>query len=60
MPITLIIDGKLQRDNLAKVNITKESLQQKLIKFNIKKPEETLVAILDTEGNFYAQPKNTA
>lgn len=60
MPITLIIDGKLQRDNLAKVNITRESLQHKLTKFNIKKTEETLVAILDTEGNFYAQPKNTA
>lgn len=60
LPITLIIDGKLQMDNLAKENINREWLQEQLIRFNIKKPEETLVAILDTEGNFYAQPKNIA
>ena len=28
MPITLIIDGKLQRDNLAKVNITRKATQK--------------------------------
>lgn len=60
MPITLIIDGKLQRGNLAKENLTREWLQQQLSKFNIKNPEDTLVAILDTDGNFYAQSKNTA
>ncbi|WP_031513953.1 DUF421 domain-containing protein [Desulfofalx alkaliphila] len=59
LPITLIIDGKLQQKNLINSNIDKQWLQTELKKFGIDSFKEVLFASIDTEGKLYYQAKST-
>ena len=59
LPVTLILDGIIQKENLDRLNLNREWLQNQLLSYSIKKPEEALIAILDTNGAFYAQNKPT-
>ena len=52
----LIVDGKVMKDNLKKIDKDYTWLNNKLIEFKMK-PEETLLATLDGKGNFFCQKK---
>ncbi|MFZ5942628.1 MAG: YetF domain-containing protein [Bacillota bacterium] len=57
MPITLILDGLVQTENLRLANHDYDWLLETLKKNNIDRPGDVLVAMLDTNGEFYAQVK---
>lgn len=57
LPLTLVLDGVMQQKNLDKLNLDKQWLLTQLKAFGIAGPEDALIAIVDTGGQFYAQPK---
>lgn len=57
LPVTLILDGRINCDNLKIINKDKHWLKQQLRKNNIDSHEHVLIAILDSKGKFYYQPK---
>lgn len=57
MPLTLILDGVIQTENLRLTNKDQKWLEEKLKFFHIEKPADTLIAILDTNATFFAQAK---
>jgi len=57
MPVTLILDGVVQSENLRTTNFDGKWLEEKLKMFNIEKTTDVLIAILDTNGSFFAQSK---
>jgi len=60
IPMTLIIDGYVFKDNLHKVNLNEDWLQAELKKFGIQDLKKVLFASLDTEGNLFYQLKAQA
>ena len=56
IPYDLVIDGKIQYDNLEKISKTKEWLDTEVGKFNIK-PEEALIVTLDAKNQIFCQKK---
>lgn len=52
----LVVDGKVMKENLEKLNKNYNWLLKQLDKFNVK-PEETLIATIDGKGNFFCQEK---
>nr|WP_254904807.1 DUF421 domain-containing protein [Clostridium tyrobutyricum] len=59
LPITLILDGKINFENLHKLNRNKNWLGNMLKKNNINSPKEILIAMMDSKGKFFYQRKNT-
>lgn len=57
LPYTLIMDGVIQHHNFAKVNVTPEWLKQELQKVSVHKPEDVLIAMIDSHGRFFYQKK---
>ncbi|WP_347488427.1 DUF421 domain-containing protein [Desulfoscipio sp. XC116] len=57
MPLTLIIDGQLNEQNLRKVNLTREWLITELRKFGINDFKKVFFASLDTAGKLFYQLK---
>ncbi|MGI6224993.1 MAG: DUF421 domain-containing protein [Peptococcales bacterium] len=57
MPLTLVLDGILQEENLNLTKYDRQWLNENLRLYNIDKISDTLIAILDTNGNFFAQAK---
>jgi len=57
LPLTLVLDGVVQPKNLDRLNLDKQWLLTQLKAFGIAGPEDALIAIIDTGGQFYAQPK---
>lgn len=57
LPVTLIIDGNVISQNLAKVDRDDEWLQTQLAKSGIRSRKQVLLATLDTHGQFYFQLK---
>ncbi|MEW6695910.1 MAG: DUF421 domain-containing protein [Bacillota bacterium] len=60
IPMTLIIDGYVFENNLAKINLSVAWLQKELQKFGIYDFKQVLLASLDTEGNLFYQLKARA
>lgn len=60
IPMTLIIDGYVFENNLAKINLSVEWLKRELQKFGIHDFKQVLLASLDTEGNLFYQLKARA
>jgi len=54
---TLIIDGKLLKENLNNIDINEDWLKKELAKFGIKNIKEVLFAAIDTRGNLIYQKK---
>lgn len=52
----LIIDGKIMRENIKKIDKDYNWLLKELKERNMK-PEETLIATIDGKGNFFCQKK---
>ena len=56
VPITLILDGKLQKDNLGKVSLTEPWLLQQLAEQGIASYEGVLYADWDPENGLFVMP----
>jgi uncharacterized membrane protein YcaP (DUF421 family) len=57
LPITLVLDGKINSKNLIKAEKTEDWLYNMLKKNSIHSTKDILIAILDTKGKFYYQLK---
>lgn len=57
LPVTLILDGKINKKNLNTIKKDESWLLSKLKKQNIKAPEHVFLAIMDTKKNLYIQQK---
>lgn len=57
LPTALIMDGKINRENLQKVNKDLQWLMAELKKQNLNRIEEALLVSLDTSGNVFVQAK---
>ena len=57
LPTPLIIDGHLDEANLRRLRLDGRWLQDRLREHGVSRPADVLFASLDTEGNFYCQPK---
>ncbi|MGE5557552.1 MAG: DUF421 domain-containing protein [Bacillota bacterium] len=60
MPLDLIIDGKIIRENLQQAGLTGSWLEGQLAGFGIRSAGEVLIASLDTKGDLYFQKKGAA
>ena len=58
-PILLIIDGQIEKGNLAHAGLSREWLRKELQKQGVKDQSTVLIAMLDTRGRFYCQTKPT-
>jgi uncharacterized membrane protein YcaP (DUF421 family) len=58
IPVLLIVDGKLQGENMKKFNLSEAWLLTELKKFNLRSWNEVFLASLDSSGNVFLQPKN--
>jgi len=58
LPLTIILDGKLNKRNLEQSNKDLNWLINELKKQKIEKIEEVLIASLDSNGTLFAQPRN--
>lgn len=58
LPILIITDGKMMKDNLKEVNFSEEQLNKLLSKLNVKKIKDIIVMSLDPAGKMYYQLKN--
>ena len=52
LPVTLVLDGVTQNQNLESMNLTEEWLLDQLKMFNITRTKDALIALLDTSGTF--------
>lgn len=57
IPVTLILDGKINRNNLKLINKDKSWLYSQLKKKNIASTDEVLIALLDSKGKLFYQLK---
>ncbi|MGE5628696.1 MAG: DUF421 domain-containing protein [Solirubrobacterales bacterium] len=57
LPVTLILDGKINKDNLRSIGKEESWLNSKLKKQNIASAEFVLIAVLDSKKNLYIQQK---
>jgi len=55
LPLPLILDGRIQYDNLAEASLSPEWLTAELAKFGIADSREVFFASLDTQGNLFFQ-----
>jgi uncharacterized membrane protein YcaP (DUF421 family) len=58
LPVTLIVDGVLKRENLKAVKLDEKWLLNELDKFGLRSWQQVLLASLDTSGRLFIQPKN--
>ena len=58
LPILIITDGKIMKDNLELVDITEDQLARLFITLNINKIKDVVVMSLDSGGKMYYQLKN--
>ena len=58
LPALIVSDGKIMKDNLKRINLTEEKLDQLLQQLNITKLKDLIVMNLDSSGKLYYQLKN--
>lgn len=59
LPLILIIDGVLKKNNLARANLTEDWLMDELRKLGLTRWKQVFLATLDTSGHLFVQPKQT-
>jgi uncharacterized membrane protein YcaP (DUF421 family) len=57
LPYVLVMDGKIQKENLQKAKKTENWLEKELKKQNITKMSEVLLVSLDSSNSLYIQKK---
>lgn len=55
VPVTLILDGKVNIKNLSSINKDADWLMNMLKKNSANSPKDVFIALLDTNGKFYCQ-----
>jgi uncharacterized membrane protein YcaP (DUF421 family) len=60
LPVTLIIDGDIIQENIARINKSTEWLQQQLKKNGIDNINSVFLACLDSQGKLYFQAKSSS
>ncbi|HHY47129.1 MAG TPA: DUF421 domain-containing protein [Firmicutes bacterium] len=60
LPFPLIIDGRINYENLNRLKLTVKWLQDELRKHGVDSPADVLFASLDTQGNLYVSIKQAA
>ena len=60
LPLILVVDGKVSRQNMDKAKVDMNWLQNELKRFQIAKVEEVLLASLDSTGSLFVQEKTPA
>lgn len=60
LPVNIIMDGKLLKENVALTGIDEKFIQSCLKKAKINKIKEVLLFTLDNNGNCFIQAKNAA
>lgn len=58
LPITLVCDGKLMKDNLKIAQVNEYFVQKSIQKAGIFKIKDCMLATLDNSGKMYVQPKS--
>ncbi|MBP2032427.1 uncharacterized membrane protein YcaP (DUF421 family) [Clostridium algifaecis] len=58
LPITLVLDGKVNTENLKMIHKNSKWLKDMMKKNNIHSAEKILIAMLDSKGKFFYQLKN--
>lgn len=53
LAVTLIVDGRVDKTNLAKAKLSPQWLQTELLKRGIEEPKQVLLATLDTQGQLF-------
>lgn len=56
LPITLILDGKINHRNIKIANKSLKWLEEKLKSNHLQSAEDVFIALLDSKGEFYFQP----
>lgn len=59
LPITLILDGKVNYKNLKLLKKDTNWLNRKLSKYNITNVKEVFIALVDSKGEFYFQERKS-
>ena len=57
LPVSIIMDGRLMKENIALTEITKELMDEAMSKVNCKTHKDVLLMTLDANGSIYIQPK---
>ena len=57
IPTSLILDGRVEKVNLKNLGLNPQWLQQELTQRQLGRPEDLLLAILDTDGSLYIAEK---
>jgi len=57
IPLTLVVDGRIQKEHLKRAGLTESWLSKKLIALGYSSPEIILLASLDTQGKLFVQGK---
>ncbi|ERI92604.1 hypothetical protein HMPREF1982_02213 [Clostridiales bacterium oral taxon 876 str. F0540] len=57
LPITLILDGKINKYNLNLIEKNNSWLQNQLKKNNVSSPDKVFIALIDSKGKFFYQLK---
>jgi len=60
LPLTLILDGKVNLENLKMINKNETWLNKKLNSENIQSAQDVFIALLDSKGEFYFQVKKNS
>jgi uncharacterized membrane protein YcaP (DUF421 family) len=59
LPVTLVIDGSIIKENLKKHNVDENWLKNELLKSGVASINQILFATLDTHGQLYYQVKSS-
>lgn len=59
LPTILIIDGKIQKENLQSINKDINWLMENINKYNIKNVKDVFIALMDSHNKFFCQEKDT-
>jgi len=60
IPLTLVLDGEVQGQNLVTAGLTEAWLNDTLKSYGFHAPKEVLLASLDTKGMFFVQGKGSS
>ncbi|SHJ45458.1 Uncharacterized membrane protein YcaP, DUF421 family [Clostridium amylolyticum] len=59
LPTVLIVDGKINKENLKSINKDINWLIKNINKFNIQNTEDVFIALMDSHNKFFCQQKDT-
>ena len=58
LPVSIIMDGKLMKENVNLTNVSNELLKEAMGKVGCKSHSEVLLMTLNANGGIFIQPKN--